>query len=225
MRVDVETYGSSRRDFYDFRSDLIEQDKKFDETSLRLLPYHQLHLASMGNAGDAACPQKLVHEEKARRRERFLAMDETDLKTCERYLRAEEMWDDVILCINSKLAPRWAEFTDRQQAWAKLNCLYNHIDDPQPRMGEALLLLRRCSFSDKDHQASLPTDVCLHYMSKLRGLLSVYPGQMSDDFFRAQIEDIRDNIRDFLPDDERAVCDKEQIADYQCTSDCFRVFV
>jgi len=225
MRIDVETYGSTRRDFYDFRSDLIEQDKKFDEASLRLLPYHQLHLAAMGNAGDAACPQRLVQDEKARRRERFLAMDGAELKACERYLRTEEMYDDVILCISSKLAPRWGELTDRQKAWAKLNCLYNHIDEPQQRMGEALLLLRLCSFSDAHHDASLPTDVCHHYMSKLRGLMSVYPGQMSDDFFRTQIEDIRDNIRDFLPDDERAIIDKEQIADYQCTSDCYRVYI
>src|SRR5271155_955187 len=98
MRIEVESYGSSRRDFYDLRSDLIEQDKKFDEVTLRLLPYHQLHLAAMGNAGDAACIPKVIHEEKARRRERFLAMDEAELKSCERYLRAEEMYDDVVLC-------------------------------------------------------------------------------------------------------------------------------
>ncbi len=225
MKIEVESHGQSRRDFYDLRDDLIDQDKKFDETSLRLLSYHQLHLAAMGNAGDSACTQRLVQEEKARRRERFLAMDEAELKASERYLRTEEMWDDVILCISSKLAPRWGELTDRQRTWAKLNCLYNHIDNPQARMGEALLLLRLCSFSDTEHQASLPTDVCHHYMSKLRGLMTVYPGQLSDDFFRTQIEDIRDNIRDFLPDDERAICDREQIADFQCTSDCFRVYI
>ena len=220
MKVDVESYGSTRRDFYDLRSDLIEQGKKFDETSLRLLPYHQLHLAAMGNAGDAACQVTVVQQEKSRRRERFLAMDAEEFKACERYLRAEEMYDDVILVIGSKLAPRWEELSDSQKLWANLNCLYNHLDDPQQRMGEALLLLRKCSTT-----SYLPTDVCQHYMGRLRGLMATYPGKVQDDFFRAQIEDIRDNIRDFLSDIERGVCDKEQIADFQCTSDCFRIFI
>ncbi len=220
MRVDVESYGSARRDFYDLRSDLIEQDKTFDGVSLRLLPYHQLHLAAMGNAGAAACPTILIQQEKARRRERFLAKDEAELKACERYLRAEEMYDDVILVIGSKLAPRWGELSDPQKLWAKLNCLYNHLDDPQQRLGEALLLLRKCSTT-----SNLPTDVCQHYLSRLKGLMATYPGQVSNDFFRTQIEDTRDNIRDFLSDDERGVCDKQQIADFQCSSDCFRIFI
>ena len=219
MQIDVEAYGSSRRDFYDLRSELIEDSKKFDESVLRLLPYHQLHLTCIGNAGDAACDPELVQREKARRRERFIAMDEDEFRACERYLRAEEMYDDVILAVCSKSAPHWADLNDRQQAWAKLNCLYNHIDDPHPRIGEAILLLRKCSTT------SLPTDVCHHYSGKLRSLISVYPGKLGNDFFRSQIEDIRDNVRDFLPDEERVVCDREQIADFQCTSDCFRVFV
>jgi hypothetical protein len=220
MKVDVESYGGARRDFYDLRIDLIEQDKRFDETSLRLLPYHQLHLAAMGNAGDAACQVTVVQQEKARRRERFLAMDAEEFKACERYLRAEEMYEDVILVIGSKLAPRWEELSDPQKLWAKLGCLYNHLDDPQQRMGEALLLLRKCSTT-----SHLPTDVCQHYLFRLKGLMATYPGQVSDDFFRTQIEDTRDNIRDFLTDDERGVCDNGQIANYQCTSDCFRIFL
>jgi len=218
MKVSAESYGA-RRDFYDLRSDLIEQNRQFDEVSLRLLPYHQLHLCAIGNAGDAACSLDLIQREKSSRRERFIAMDEAELKTCERYLKAEEMYDDVVLVRGSKLAPHWGELNDRQQAWAKLSCLYNHVDDPQTRMGEALLLLRRCSTT------SLPNDVCLHYIGKLKGLMAVYPGKLPDEFFRAQIEDVRDNIRDFLPDEELGVCDKGQIADYQCTSDCFRVYV
>lgn len=223
MTVEV---GQFRRDFYDLRGDLIEQNKRFDETSIVLLPYHQLHLACLGNAGEAACSPELVHEEKVRRRGRFLTMEAVEFKVCELQLRAEEMYDDVMLAINSKQTPRWGELTDRQKTWAKLNCLYNHIDDPHTRMSEALELLHLCSFTDDVHEASLPTDVCHHYSAKLRGLMSVYPeGLPDDDSFRAQIEDIRDNIRDFLPDDERAITDEEQIADYQCTSDCFRVFV
>jgi hypothetical protein len=218
MRVNVESYGDARRDFYDLRSDLIERNKKFDEASLRFLPYHQLHLCAMGNAGDATCDPRLVQREKARRRERFIAMDDEEFKACERYLRAEEMYDDVMLVLGSKLAPRWGELSDRQKLWAKLACLYNHLDDPQQRMGEAILLLRKCSTT------SLPTDVCLHYMGRMRGLMATYPGKVTDEFFRVQIEDIRDTIRDFLPDDERVVCDKEQIVDFQCTSDCFRIW-
>jgi len=219
MKVDVESYGSARRDFYDLSRDLIEQNKKFDETSLHLLPYHQLHLCAMGNAGDAACSPELIQQEKVRRRERFLAMDDEEFKACERYLRVEEMYDDVIHAVNSKLALRWGELSNRQKAWAKLYCLCNHIDEPQTRLGEALLLLRKCSTTD------LPTDVVQHYIGKLRGLITLYPGKVTDEFFRSQIEDIRDSIRDFLPNEERSLCDNAQIADYSCTSDCFRIVV
>jgi hypothetical protein len=219
MRVEVESYGNTRRDFYDFRDNLIERGKTFDEASLRLLSYHQLYLAAIGNAGAAVCSPQFVQREKARRRERFLAMEPEELKTCERYLRVEEMYDDVIVALGSKLAPRWDGLSDRQKLWAKLNCLYNHLDDPQTRIGEALLLLRKCSTT------SLPTDVCQHYIQRMQGLMATYPGRVTDEFFRTQIEDIRDNIRDFLPDEEQEVCDEQQIADYSCTSDCFRVYV
>src|SRR5208337_4531972 len=119
MKVDVESYGPSRRDFYDLRSELIEDSKKFDEVSLRRLPYHQLHLTCIGNAGDAACSPELVQQEKARRRERFIAMEEEEFKACERYLRTEEIYDDVVFAISSKLAVRWGDLNDRQKAWAK----------------------------------------------------------------------------------------------------------
>lgn len=219
MRIDVEAYGPARRDFYDLRSELIEDGKRFDSAVLSKLPYHQLHLTCIGNAGVAACSPELVQQEKAHRRERYTAMDEGEFKACERYLRTEEMYDDVILMVDSESASYWADLNNRQKTWAKLNCIYNHIDDPHPRMAEAIQLLRECSTT------TLPNDVCLHYSGRLRSLMSVYPGSISDDFFRAQIEDIRDNIRDFLPDEERKTCDKEQIADFQCTSDCFRIVV
>ncbi len=219
MKIEVESYRSPRRNFYDLREDLIDKNEKFDERTLRLLPYDQLHLCCMGNAGDAACTSRLVQQEKTFSRERFLSLEEEEFKKCENFLRSEGMYDDVIFAIAARNAPQWDDLNDRQRAWAKLNCLHNHIENSHPRIEDVILLLRKCAIT------SLPDDVCKHYIGKLKGLLTVYPGGITDDYFRTQIDDIRDNIRDFLPDEEQKVCNREQIRDFSCTSDCFRVLV
>jgi hypothetical protein len=217
-KIYVENF-TRRRDFYDLRSELIEQQKKFDETTLCFVPYDQLQLCCIGNAGLAACSPRLVQIEKRFRRQRFLAMEPTDLKKCERLLRREHMYEDVMNAVASLGAARWEHLSERQQTWAKLNCITNHIEHPKMRLGEAILLLRKCASS------SLPSDVCSHYITKLKGLMTIYPGRVTDDFFREAVADVRDNILRFMPEEERAVCVKEQIIDFQCTSDCFRLLI
>jgi hypothetical protein len=222
MKVSVESYGQPRRDFYDLRSELIELDQKFEAYHLRLLPYDQLHLCCIGNAGDAACSLKLVQQEKIARRERFLAMESEELKTCERFLKAEGMYDDVREAIAALRAPLWDHLNSRQKVWAKLNCLYNHIDNPAQRIGEAVGLMRDCASVTT---GGLPLDVAMHYVEKLRALLDGYSTRFSDYHFRQQIEEYRDSVLDFLEENERGIVEREEIKDYHCTSDCFRMLL
>lgn len=223
MKIEVETLDAPRRDFYDLRKELIASGKKFDETNLRFIPYDQLHLCCIGNAGEAVCLPRLVQAEKAARRERFLHMESEEFKAAEIFLKIERMYDDVMYAIAYRNAPKWDDLKYRQRAWAKLTCLYNHVDDPFQRLGEAVLVLRKCSQPlDND---GLPPDYCMNLMNKLKGLSTVFPGRLSDDGFRQKIAELAYGLLEFLPDEERTVLEKEQLQDYSCTSDCFRVLV
>jgi hypothetical protein len=149
-------------------------------------------------------------------------MEPEAFQRCEKFLRVEGMYDDVVEARAGIGSPAWDHLNSRQQVWAKLNCLYNHIDDPAQRVTEAIELLRE---SSKAMKGGLPLDVATHYIGRLKGLSSVYPGKIGDALFRQQIEEYRDSIYDFLEENERNICENEQIRDYRCTSDCFRVLV
>lgn len=218
MKLTVEVSAKTRKDFYDLRSELIEQDRQFDTQTLAYLPYHQLHLCCIGNAGDAVCSPVLVTMEKRARRQRFLSLEDDAFNQVESLLRYEEMHDDVIFNVNQQAAPHWDDLTLRQQAWAMLHCLWTHSDDMMLRLREAHDLLHHCK------TRMMPVDVCMHYMTKLDGLMMSL-GKLSDDMLRSQIEEVRDNVRDFLPEPELSICQREQIRGFVCTSDCFRIVV
>jgi len=205
------------RPFDELRDAMIAEGRKFDEGSLPLVAYDQLHLCCIGNAGEAACQPKLVRVEKEVRRERFLSMEEYEFKPCEPFLKAQGMYDDVLYAAAALAAPAWDSLSDRQKVWAKLTCIHNHADDPFQRLADAIELLKICSTT------CLPGDVSAHYIAKLKAVMSAYPGLLSIERFRAAIADVADNIKDFLPDSEQVLCIKEEIRDFQCTSDCFRV--
>lgn len=219
MRIIVEGFNEPRQHFYDVRDQLISEGRRFDEAALRTLPYDQLNLCCMGNAGDAACDLFLVRREKKARRERFISMEPEQLAKCELFLRTQGMYDDVQASIATFGVSWWDDLNYRQKAWAKLNCLFNHIDDPHDRIYDTIGILGRASSGD------LPEHVATHYMGKLKGLAATYPTRLSDTLFRNQIEEIRDNVRDFLPEPERSICLREEIRNFRCTSDCFRVLL
>lgn len=219
MRIEIEHLGSVRRDFYALRDELLAVGRKFDTTTLAVVSYSQLHLCCIGNAGEAACTSKLVADEKTRRRGRFLSMEPEELQAAETYLKVERMHSDVLFALAQRTAPRWDELKYRQRVWLKLACLFNHVDNPQQRLGHAVLLLRKSSTSD------LPTEVAITFMNKLKGLLTCYPGKISDSVFREKISDIAGSLIEFLPVEERKVLEAEQLQDFVCTSDCFRMVV
>jgi hypothetical protein len=206
-------------DFYAVRDTLVKSKQKFTADNLHLVPYDQLALCCIGNAGAAACSQKAVQQEQEQRRERFLHMQPEELAESENYLKMERMYDDVIYAIAYRNAPTWESLNDRQKACAKLVCIANHIDNPHPRLKECLALLRKCSTT------SLPTDAAMAYMMALKALQGVYPGRMSDETFRNKIAEILDNLMVFLPDEELPPLDKEELQGFSCTSDCFRIML
>ena len=174
----------------------------------------------MGEAGSARCDRALVVAERKARRERFLNMETDELEESRRFLVINQMDEDVRVAQALRAAPKWEELNARQQVWAKLSCIYNHIDDPSMRLKEAILLLRECAT-----QRVLPPEVAMSYMPRLRGLLTVYPGKITPTLFRAKVLEIADALFEFLDEREAAVLQREEIQNYSCTSDCFRVMI
>lgn len=218
----IEFVEFSSKDFTEVKQEVLKKGAKFDATTLKLVSYSQLHLCCIGNAGAAACTLQLVQQEKANRRERFLCMEPEELKEAEHFLKIEQMYDDVVFAIANRAMVRWENLSDCQKLWIKLTCLYNHMDNPIPRLQETLALFAACA---NNPSSGLPSDVCSIYASKLRGLASVYPERFSDEAFREKIGGMAETLLEFMPVTSRQVIEKEQLQGYSCTSDCFRAIV
>jgi hypothetical protein len=222
MNIEIEvSMETPQRDFAELRRELIERGDKFNATNLCAIPYSQLHLCCIGNAASAACHPRLVQHEKANRRERFLNMEYEEFKEAERYLKIEQMYDDVMYAISKRIAPKYDSLSECQKLWVKLTCLYNHTDNPSARMQEAIALFLQCA----EVPDGLPVDICKTYAGKLKGISSVYPGRISDETFREKVGEMAETVLQFLPVEERKVIEKEQLQDFSCTSDCFKVLV
>lgn len=219
MKIEIENLGIQRRDFHQLRNELIKTSHKFDERTLPSIPYSDLILCCIGTAGEVACSLRLVREEKQRRRERFLSMEPEEFAECLNFLRVEQLHDDVKFAIAQQSVPKWDNLANRQKVWFKLNCICNHWDAPQQRLGEAILLLKECS---NEIDSGLPADVCEHYLNRLKKFHAEFL-TMKESFFREKVWDIAETILEFLPDPERSICQKEELRDYGCTSDCYRV--
>jgi hypothetical protein len=217
VKIEVENY-APLADFKYLRDQLIQQGKKFSSATLSQVPYEQLHLCATGEAGVARCDRDLVVEERHARRERFLNMETDEFQASEVFLKINQMDEDVKVAQATRAAPKWADLNAKQQVWAKLNCINNHIDDPSLRLKEAIILLRECAI-----QRYLPPEVAMSYMPRLRGLLTVFPSSITPVLFRAKLSEITDAIFEFMDEGEVAVLQKEDIQDYSCTSDCYRV--
>lgn len=219
IKIEIDYLGSERRDFYRLRDELVRDKKKFTRSTLRLIPYDQLVLAAIGNAGAAACPLKLVQEEKQARRERFLDMEMSELAACSNHLKMERMYDDVMQDIRTRNAPYWDELPTLHKAWAKLVCIYNHLDDPHSRMTDGIILLRRAITEGK-----LSQDLGMSMCSRLKTVSDLYPRKIRADLFRSKVLDVASKISTLIPPtDGRLVVEDEQIRDFTCTSDCFRI--
>jgi hypothetical protein len=219
VKIEVENV-APLADFETLKHQHINNGTQFTTTSLARVPYEQLFLCCAGEAGAARCDRSLVVTERQGRRRRFLNMETDELEHAQRYLLINQMDEDVRTDTIHRLAPHWDDLNVRQQVWAKLNCIYNHIDNTDLRMKEAIILLRRCA-----EERLLPPEVAKSYMPRLRGLMTVFPGRVTDSIFRSKVLEIAESILEFLPDEEAAVMQREEIQGYSCSSDCYRVIV
>ncbi len=217
MQLEIDSLGSSLRNFEELRGELIAAGQKFDAEALSHLPYEKLALCATGIAGPAMCSLAVVREEKRLRRERFRAMSESELRDVRTLLRVEQMDEDVVKMRVRDRAPAWESLRLRQQVWFKLNCIVNHIDGVEVRMREAIALLRLVQESH-----DLPDDFTVHQRTKVEILLQAYPGNIPDAMFRSRVAQIAFDIKKMLPDEEQRVCEAEVLQSYSCTSDCYR---
>jgi hypothetical protein len=219
LKIEVENY-EPLVDFRFLRDQLVQQNEKFSPESLPQVPYEQLFLCCTGEAGAARCGRSLIVAERLARRARFVNMETDESAASRTYLQVNQMDEDVRCDQTVQSTPRWGDLNARQQTWAKLNCIANHIDDPALRLKEAILLLRECA-----SQRVLPPEVAMSYMPRLRGLLTVYPGRITDQLFRTKITEIADALFEFLDEHEVLALQREEIRNYSCTSDCYRVLI
>lgn len=224
LKVEVDTVIPSM-DFKEALPGLIASGKKFDCQALQKITYSQLHLCCIGPAGLAACSPRLVFKEKERRLSRYTSAPPEELAASERWMKTEGMYGDVMAEVAAKAAPSWDTLKPRQQIVAKLFCLYNHIDDPEGRVVDAVVLLRDVGGS------GLNPMLCSECCSKLVNLSRRYLGIQVEEKDRIGIPEFREGlyqvmeaVLDVLPKEEQLVLVREHIRDYSCTSDCFRSF-
>jgi hypothetical protein len=220
MNIEIESLGSSLRNFEELRDELIVAGKKFDAEALSHLPYDKLVLCATGIAGSAMCPLALVREEKQGRRERFLSMNEEELRDAYVLLQIEQMGGDVMRVRLRSNAPKWETLHPRQQVWFKLNCICNHLDSVGNRMQEVQILLQK-ALQTQD----LPADFVAQQLRKLTVLMQMYPTRLPDVAFRYKIAEIAAEVKKIIPAEEQKVCEAEILFNYQCTSDCYRPLV
>jgi hypothetical protein len=218
LKIKIDPLGTPQQDFYRVKHQLALEGCKFDSATLPSLSYNQLPLACIGTAGPTMCALDLVQSEKRQRRERFLTMDEETLQGMKNYLLIERMWEDVLFERTYSILPHWDNLTDRQKIWLRLNCVNNHVDSPNARMTEVVGLLAKCL-----KNGELPLEISTTFTSKLRSLLQLYPKHIDDSTFRDRITVLTSHFFQFLPVDEAKQIENEEIQNYSCTSDCYRI--
>jgi hypothetical protein len=220
MNLEIDSLGAPLRIFEELRDELIAAGKRFDAEALSHISYDKLAFCATGLAGHAMCPLVLVREEKKLRRERFLAMSESELRDARTLLQIEQMGPDISRERVRIRAPKWEDLRPRQQVWFKLNCVMNHLDGVTERVREAITLLKLVHDTH-----DLPEDFTNHQRRKLEVLLQVYPLSVPDSTFRAKIAEIALEIKKIIPDEEQKQCEAEVLYNYSCTSDCYRPLV
>jgi len=222
LKVEVDTVIPSM-DFKEALPGLIASGKKFDRQTLQKIPYCQLHLCCIGPAGLAACSPRLVFKEKERRLSRYISSAPEELAASERWMKTEGMYRDVMAEVAAKSAPSWDTLKPRQKVVAKLFCLYNHIDDPEERVVEAVVLLREAAGDGVDPM--LCSECCSRLVNITRRYLGIQieeKDKIGASEFWEGIYQTMESVLDVLPKEEQLVLVRERIRGYSCTSDCFR---
>jgi hypothetical protein len=224
LKVEVDTVIPSL-DFRIVQQELASQGKRFGKDSLQKIPYSQLHLCCIGPAGAAACSPRLVYLEKERRLDRFVSLAPETLKDSERWLKAEGMFDDVMAEVSAKAAPEWDNLKPRQRVVALLFCLYNHVDDPEERVVDAVAFIKESA--GDGIPPMLGSELCSKLVNLTRrflGLVEEDKQRITSTEFREGIFQVIEAILNILSKEEAMTLMQEKINGFSCTSDCFRVY-
>jgi hypothetical protein len=208
------------QDFLSVKNQVFARKGRFSADDLSRIPYEQLFLCCTGEAGSARCSREMVTHELQSRRSQFMDLETNEAEQANIFLLVNQMDEDIRFAKTFRNAPHWNDLTPVQKTWAVLNCILNHVDRPHDRINSAILLLRRCAID-----ASLPPEMAMRYMPRLRSLLTLYPSNLTDAGLRQKVDEMADNILELMSPEEAALAQKEQIQGYMCTSDCYRVLV
>jgi len=218
--VEFDANGREQIDFNDLREKLLREGRGFTDRDLCLVPYSQLSLCAMANAGTAACDIALVRAEKKARRHRFVEMSPDAFAEVRRYLHANGLYTDVVRDRERRRAPAWESLSILQKTWFIMTCLNNHVDAPGERLREIENLL----FMAGD-AGLMPIQKASLFVDLIAQLVTGYPHAVDAEMFRAYISGQAEELMQFMPETERETCANEILSNYSCTSDCFQPYL
>jgi hypothetical protein len=223
LEIRIDSNGIPRIPFNEIRTALWEAGKTFDAETLKYVPYHQLSMCAIANAGRAACAVDLVLAEKRARRNRFLNLPADKLASCQRYLRIEGMLADVERDIEQACAPQWSKLTARQQVWCVFTCIANHVDNPAKRFDQVVELLRLSALNGEMPATEAVDRIkATNAIRRTHTMVIEYPPITNVRDLRDQLELQTEAVMEGMSAEERQVCLRGVLRGYSCTSDCFQ---
>ena len=216
LRVHIDSNGLPITEFPKLRDQLIAAHRTFTPAKLCNVPYSQLALCATAEAGSAACPVGDVVAEKRARRQRFVTMTDEQRAACERYLHVHDMMEDIKWDLTMMAAPPFDAMTELQKAWVVLNCLHNHIDNPEERLERAILHIRRGE--SRDQLTPREADV---FIKGLWAIINALPITTDSKLWQI-VNSAAAVLLERMTEDEKAALLGEVIHGYHCTSDCYQ---
>ena len=201
------------RGFYELLAELKSKGARFSAKTLRELPYDQLLLAAMGNAGVCRCSVEDVTQEKQERRALFLGMPQE--KFAQMKLEdqlASDIQDDRIAC--TRAIPSWRDLSVAAKLYFKLTCLEAHPHDAFLRMSEVVALCREAS-------PSLPQQLAFSLKLEFQSAVLSKP---STEWVKEASTKASNLLHGFITGPEIDTVDRLELRDYVCTAGCFYPF-
>ncbi len=197
-------------DFYELLAKLKAKKQKFTPKTLKLLPYEQLVLAAMGNAGRCRCSLEDVTNEKQERRALLLGLPQEKIEEMglELHLIGDILEDRLTL---AHTVPAWSELSVISKLYFKLTCLETHPYDALQRISEVVAL---CKEADQALPQQLAFSLKIEFQSSLLS-------KPSDDWIRDTSTKACNLVYGFIPGSEIELVDKLELRDYVCTAGCF----
>lgn len=201
------------REFYELLAELKTKGERFSSKTLQELPYDQLILAAMGNAGSCRCSIQDVTQEKQERRALFLGMpqDKFEQMKLEDQL-VSDLQDDRIIYSHS--VPSWKNLSVVAKLYFKLTCLETHPHDAFLRMSEVVVLCR-------DASATLPQQLAFSLKLEFQSAILSKP---STEWVKDAATKATNLLYGFITGPEMDIVDRLELRDYVCTAGCFYPF-